>query len=93
MVLQTKSQMKLSRIIFDKWKIWMQVPVKTNLWSLEGDKESLGFYDWYCMNFWYALNHDWYKMNNKMYAYTGCEDPYTEPRDFDDYEEQVGLTE
>ena len=84
--------MKLTRIIFDKWKIWMQVPEKTNLWSLEGDKESLGFYDWYCMNFWYALNHDWYKMNNKMYAYTGCKDPYTEPRDFDDYEEQVGLT-
>jgi hypothetical protein len=29
-------------------------------------------------------------MNNKMYAYTGCEDPYTEPRDFDDYEEYWG---
>ena len=39
------------------------------------------------MDFWYCLNHDWYKMNNKMYAYTGCEDPYTEPRDFIDYEE------
>jgi hypothetical protein len=23
-------------------------------------------------------------MNNKMYAYTGCEDPYVEPRDFED---------
>ena len=78
--------MKLTRMIFDCWKNWLRVPEKTILWSLEGDKEGLGFYDWYCMTFWYALNHDWYKMNNKMYAYTGCEDAYTEPRDFEDYE-------
>jgi hypothetical protein len=77
-------------MIFDKWKLWMRVPVESNLWSLEADKEGLGFYDWYYSNFWYCLNHDWYKMNNKMYAYTGCEDPYTEPRDFDDYEEYWG---
>jgi len=25
-------------------------------------------------------------MNNKKYAFTGCEDPYVEPRDFEDYE-------
>jgi hypothetical protein len=68
-------------MIFDKWVIWMRVPVKTNLWSLEGDKEGLGFYDWYCANFWYALNYNFYKMNNKMYAYTGCEEPFVEPRD------------
>jgi hypothetical protein len=23
-------------------------------------------------------------MNNKMYAYTGCDEPYVEPRDFED---------
>ena len=79
--------MKLTRMIFEYWKNWLRVPDKTVLWSLEADTEGLGFYDWYCMTFWYCLNHDWYKMNNKMYAYTGCEDPYTEPRDFDDYEE------
>ena len=78
--------MKLTRIIFDKWKIWMTLPDRTLMWALKS-KENLGFYDWYIMDFWYCLNHDWYKMNNKMYAYTGCEDPYTEPRDFDDYEE------
>jgi len=79
--------MKLTRMIFEYWKHWLRVPEKTVLWSLEADQEGLGFYDWYCMSFWYCLNHDWYKMNNKMYAYTGCEEPYTEPRDFDDYEE------
>jgi hypothetical protein len=78
--------MKLTKLIFDHWKIWMSVPVKTILWSHQADKEGLGFYDWYCMTFWYALNHDWYKMNNKMYAYTGCEDPYVEPSDFYDEE-------
>jgi hypothetical protein len=36
--------MKLTRIIFDKWKIWMTLPVKTILWSHQADKEGLGFY-------------------------------------------------
>jgi len=76
--------MKLTRMIFDYWKHWLRVPEKTILWSLEGDKEGLGFCDWYCMTFWYALNHEWYKMNGKMYAYTGCEDPYVEPIDIED---------
>ena len=74
--------MKLTKLIFDYWKIWMRVPVETNVWA--SYYEGLGFYDWYCMTFWYALNHEWYKMNNKMYAYTGCEYTYTEPRDFED---------
>lgn len=74
--------MKLTRMIFDCWKIWMRVPVETNLWSLKGDKEGLGFYDdYYCITFWYALNYSWYKMNDKMFAYTGCKAPFIEPRD------------
>ena len=76
--------MNLTKMIFDYWKIWMSVPVATNIFG--SYDEGLGFYDWYHMTFWYALNHEWYKMNNKMYAYTGCLEPYTEPRDFDDYE-------
>ena len=79
--------MKLTKMIFEYWKHWLRVPEKTVLWSLEADKEGLGFYDWYIMNFWYALNYNFYKMNNKMYAYTGCEEPFVKPRDFDDYEE------
>jgi hypothetical protein len=78
--------MKLTRIIFDKWKIWMTIPKDTLEYALTY-RESLGFYDWYIMDFWYCLNHDWYKMNNKMFAYTGCDKQYEEPRDFYDYEE------
>jgi hypothetical protein len=36
--------MTLIRMIFDKWKIWMQVPEKTILWSLEAVKEVFGMY-------------------------------------------------
>ena len=75
--------MKLTKLIFEHWKIWMRVPVETNVWS--SYNEGLSYYDGEWMTFFYALNHDWYKMNNKMYAYTGCEDPYVEPRDFEEW--------
>ena len=81
--------MGLTKLIFDYWKIWMTVPEETNLWvqshSWEGDGwEGLTYYDGYWMTFWYALNHDWYKMNDRQYAHTGCKHPYEEPRDFED---------
>lgn len=76
--------MKLTKLIIEHWKIWMSVPVATNIFG--SYDEGLSYYDGEWMTFWYALNHEWYKFNNKMYAYTGCLEPYTEPRDFDDYE-------
>lgn len=36
-----------------------------------------------------ALNHEWYKMNNKLYAYTGCKESYEEPMDFEDWSEEL----
>lgn len=39
------------------------------------------------MSFWYALNHEWYKMNDVKYAYTGCKEQYQEPDD-EIFEEQ-----
>ena len=77
--------MELTKLIFDYWKVWMTVPVRINLWSLDADREGLGFYDWYIMTFWYSLNYSWYKINNKKYAYTGCDEPFEEPRDFEDF--------
>lgn len=77
--------MKLTKIIFAYWTYWMKAPDETVKWALSGDREGLGFYDWHLMTFWYALNHEWYKMNDKMFSYTGCEDPYVEPRDFTDW--------
>ena len=48
--------MKLTKLIFDYWKIWMRVPEETNIFG--SYDEGLGFYDWYCMTFWYALNYN-----------------------------------
>ena len=75
--------MKLTKLIFDYWKIWMRVPEETNVFG--SYDEGLGFYDWYCMTFWYALNYSYYKMNNKKYAYTGCKEEFVEPRDFEEW--------
>ena len=56
----------------------------TILYALKADTEGLFFYDWYHMTFWYSLNHEWYKMNNKLYAYTGCKESYEVLSDFDE---------
>ena len=81
--------MKLTELIFEHWKIWMRVPVETNVWAQSGTssecKDGLMWYDGYWATFWYMLNLSWFEMNNKMYAYTGCEDPYVEPRDFEEW--------
>ena len=76
-------KMKLTKIIIEHWKIWMTVPVETNIFG--SYDEGLGFYDGYWTSFWYALNYNYYKMNNKKYAFTGCDEPFEEPRDFEEY--------
>ena len=79
--------MKLTRMIFDYWKIWMSIPEKDNIWANEVLDEGIGYCDGYFINFWWVLNEEWYKMNNKMYAYTGCVEPYAfclEPYEADD---------
>lgn len=75
--------MKLTKMIFDYWKIWMIVPEETNVWG--SYNEGLGFYDGYNASFWYALNYNFYKMNNKKYAYTGCKEEFVEPGDFEEW--------
>jgi hypothetical protein len=73
--------MKLTKLIFDYWKIWMRVPVETNIFG--SYNEGLSYCDGEWMTFFYALNHEWYKMNNKKFAFTGCDEVYEEPRDFE----------
>jgi len=73
--------MNFTKIIIEHWKIWMSVPVATNIFG--SYDEGLQYYNGEWMTFWYALNYNFYKMNNKMYAYTGCEQPFVEPRDFE----------
>lgn len=75
--------MKLTKLIFDYWKIWMTIPVETNIWANEVLDEGFTFADGYCVTFWWILNKEYYKMQNKMYSYTGCEYPYIFPDDVD----------
>ena len=79
--------MELTKLIFDYWKIWMTVPDATNLWANEVLDEGFTFADGFCVTFWWILNKEYYKMQNKMYAYTGCDEPFEEPRDFEDFYE------
>ena len=77
--------MKLTKLIFDYWKVWMSIPEKDNIWA-----NAVGFVyadGWYGITFWRILNKEWYKMNSKMFAYTGCVEPYAfclEPYEADD---------
>ena len=77
--------MKLTKLIFDYWKVWMSIPEKDNIWA-----NAVGFVyadGWYGTTFWWILNKEWYKMNSKMFAYTGCVEPYAfclEPYEADD---------
>ena len=45
--------MKLTKLIFDYWKVWMSIPEKDNIWA-----NAVGFVyaDGYWMTFFYALN-------------------------------------
>ena len=72
-------------MIFDYWKIWMNVSVESNIWCNEGSDEGLMYYDGNLATFWYMLNVEWYRMNDKLYAYTGCTEPFDKYlRDFDE---------
>jgi hypothetical protein len=48
--------MKLTKIIIEHWKIWMSVPVATNIFGYYD--EGLGFYDWYLLSFCVAVLFD-----------------------------------
>lgn len=71
--------MNLTQLIFEYWKSWMTAPDDIIQISLRINIE--GLYD--CgdnlMTFWYALNHEWHKMNDKKYSFTGCDEEYKTP--------------
>lgn len=71
-------------MIFDYWLIWMSCPNETITWGLMVDKEGLCYYDGYNATFWYFLNVEWYRMNNKLFASTDSKEPFDQNlRDFD----------
>ena len=81
--------MKLTKLIFEHWKIWMRVPVETNVWVNEVLDEGFTYTDGFFVSFWWILNKEWYKMQNKMCSCIGSTQPYVEPVDIEVYYENT----
>jgi hypothetical protein len=62
----------------------MTVPVETNIWANDVLDDGFCYADGFHANFWWILNREWYKMQNQMYSYTGCTEPYVDPIDFEE---------
>lgn len=78
------NSVQLTRMIFDYWLTWYLVPLEATPWALQGDTEGLSWCDGHNATFWYMLNVSWYAMNDKLYARTGCKEPFDKYlRDFD----------
>lgn len=81
-------------MIFDYWKNHMECPTDViERWDKRNPgNEGICWYNGHHATFWYMLNLEWYRFNNKLYARTNsteCFDPYL--RDFDeDYLEENG---
>ena len=76
--------MKLTKMILDYWKHWMLLDSEDNDYINKWYAEGISYYDGYNATFWYILNIRWYEMNDKLYAFTGCKEPYEILRDFDE---------
>jgi hypothetical protein len=46
--------------------------------------EGFTYCDGFFVSFWWMLNKEWYKMQNKMCSRIGSTQPYVEPMDFED---------
>lgn len=68
--------MRLTRLIFNYWVNWVSVGRETTLFSLSCDQEGLFWHDGHNATFWYMLNVSWYVMNDKLYAFKGCKEPF-----------------
>lgn len=76
---------QLVRMIFEYWAIWVSIPNDDPWFKSPGESidlvyqnpgEGLFWYNGHNATFWYILNVEWYRMNNKLYAYTGCKHPF-----------------
>jgi hypothetical protein len=71
-------------MIFDYWKHWMLLDSEDIDHLNEFCTEGISYYDGYNATFWYILNISFYEMNDKLYAKTGCTEPYEILGDFDE---------
>ena len=86
--------MKLTKMIFDYWINHMECPTDTieRMDKNAPDNEGLFWWDGYNATFWYMLNLEFYRINNKLLARTDNKEPF-DPylRDFDeDYLKENG---
>lgn len=77
--------MKLTKLIIQFWKTWMTIPDKDNIWVNEVLDEGFVYADGCFLSFWWVLNKEWYKMQNKMCSRIGSTQPYVEPIDIEVY--------
>ena len=79
--------MKLTKLIFDYWKVWMSIPDEENIWVNEVLDEGFTYCDGCFVSFWWILNKEWYKMNDKMCSRIDSTQPYFDPLDTGSYYE------
>lgn len=75
--------MQLTRMIFDYWLSHITIPDNSFFEDRGEEGEGLYWYDGYNASFWYLLNVEWYRMQNKQFAKTNCDMTYCEINDFD----------
>lgn len=79
------TKIKLMGTIFDYWCHWISLPNDTIDYANDCCDEGIAYCDGYHASFWYLLNLEWYRMNNKMYAssintdYFNSENKFIEP--------------
>lgn len=62
----------------------MVIPGDSSFLKDRGEEgEGLYWHDGYNASFWYLLNVEWYRMQNRQFAKTNCKVPYCEINDFD----------
>lgn len=79
--------MKLTKLIIEFWKTWMTIPDEENIWVNEVLDEGFTYCDGCFVSFWWILNKEWYKMNDKMCSRIGSTQPYFDPLDTGSYYE------
>ena len=79
--------MKHTKLIIEFWKTWMTIPDEENIWVNEVLDEGFTYCDGCFVSFWWVLNKEWYKMNDKMCSRIDSTQPYFDPLDTGSYYE------
>lgn len=72
------TKMNLTKMIFDYWINHMECPthIIENWDKHDPGNEGIFWYDGHNATFWYMLNIEWYRMQNRLYARTNNTEPF-----------------